>query len=128
MTKQIISTDKAPKAIGPYSQAVKAGNMIYFSGQIPLVPETMKLVSDDFRMQAKQMFQNLSEVIKASGARLDQIIKLNLYLVDLANFQYINEILAEFFNEPYPARAAVEVSALPAGSQVEVEAVAYVGD
>ena len=127
MTKKVISTDKAPKAIGPYSQAIRAGDFVYFSGQIPLVPETMKMVSDEFEDQARQMFQNLSEVIKASGATKAQIIKINLYLTDLSKFKYINEIMADFFEEPYPARAAVEVSALPAGAQVEAEAVAYLG-
>ncbi|MFT6836414.1 MAG: reactive intermediate/imine deaminase [Francisellaceae bacterium] len=127
MTKQVISTSKAPSAIGPYSQAIKAGDTIYFSGQIPLVPETMKLISDDFQDQARQMFKNLSEVIQASGARLDQVVKINLFLVDLSNFKYINEILTEFFNEPYPARAAIEVAGLPANALVEVEAIAYVG-
>ncbi len=127
MTKKVISTDKAPKAIGPYSQAIKAGDFVYFSGQIPLVPETMKVVSDDFEDQARQVFKNLSEVIKASGAGTDQVVKINLYLTDLSNFKYVNEIMTEYFSEPYPARAAVEVSALPAGVQVEAEAVAYLG-
>jgi reactive intermediate/imine deaminase len=127
MTKKVIATDKAPQAIGPYSQAIQAGDFVYFSGQIPLVPETMKMVSDEFEDQARQMFQNLSEVIKAAGASKSQIIKINLYLTDLSKFKYINEIMAEFFEEPYPARAAVEVSALPAGALVEAEAVAYLG-
>ncbi|MDC0534263.1 Rid family detoxifying hydrolase [Francisellaceae bacterium] len=127
MTKKVIATDKAPQAIGPYSQAIQAGDFVYFSGQIPLVPETMKMISDEFEDQARQMFQNLSEVIKAAGASKSQIIKINLYLTDLSKFKYINEIMAEFFEEPYPARAAVEVSALPAGALVEAEAVAYLG-
>lgn len=127
MTRQVISTNNAPEAIGPYSQAARAGDMIYYSGQIPLVPETMKLVGTEFQAQARQVFKNLSAVVEASGASLSDVVKINLYLVDLSNFKFVNDILTEFFDAPYPARAAVEVSALPAGAQVEAEAVAYVG-
>lgn len=121
--KAIISTDQAPAAIGTYSQAVKVNNTVYLSGQIPLVPETMVLVEGDFRAQAHQVFKNLRAVCEAANGSLGDIVKLNLYLTDLSNFPMVNEVMAEYFHQPYPARAAVGVSELPKGAQFEAEAV-----
>ncbi len=123
MSRSIISTDQAPQAIGTYSQAVKTGNTVYLSGQIPLVPETMELVEGDMRSQITRVFDNLSAVAGASGGTLADVAKLNIYLTDLAHFPLVNEIMAEYFQEPYPARAAVGVAALPKGAQVEMDAV-----
>lgn len=120
--KSIIQTSKAPKAIGTYSQAVKAGDTVYLSGQIPLDPETMELV-EGFGDQARRVFDNLKAVCEAAGGTLQDMVKVNIYLVDLANFAELNEIMATYFQEPYPARAAVQVSALPKGAQVEMEGV-----
>ena len=127
MTRQIISTDKAPGAIGAYSQAVRAGNTVYLSGAIPLVPTTMELVSEDVRAQIVQVFDNLEAVCAAAGGSFDQVVKLNVYLTDLSDFPLVNEVMADRFSEPFPARAAVEVSALPKGVSVEVEGVMYLG-
>ncbi|QIL90805.1 RidA family protein [Microbulbifer harenosus] len=121
--RAVIKTDKAPAAIGSYSQAVKVDNTIYLSGQIPLVPETMELVSEDFREQALQVFKNLRAVCEAANGSLDHIVKLNLYLTDLSNFATVNEVMDELFTKPFPARAAVGVSQLPRGAQFEAEAV-----
>lgn len=126
--RAIIKTDKAPAAIGPYSQAVKVGNTVYMSGQIPLDPTTMEVVSGDFEAQAIQVFDNLKAVCTEAGGTLDDIVKLNLYLVDLGNFGAVNEVMARYFSEPYPARAAVQVAALPKGVQFEAEAVLVIGD
>lgn len=121
--KAVIHTDNAPKAIGTYSQAVKVNNTVYLSGQIPLVPETMEMVKGDTRAQITQVFKNLSAVCEASGGGLHNIVKLNVYLTDLANFPIVNEVMAEFVKEPYPARAAVGVAALPKGAAVEMDAI-----
>lgn len=121
--RAVISTPEAPEAIGPYSQAVKVGNTVWLSGQIPLLPDTMELVSDDIRAQATQVFQNLAAVASAAGGSLDSAVKINISLTDLGDFAIVNEVMAEFFNEPYPARACVQVAALPRGAQIEVEAV-----
>lgn len=121
--KTIISTDQAPAAIGPYSQAVKAGNTVYISGQIPLDPATMEVVSDDFVEQTDQVFKNLSAVAKAAGGSLADATKLNIYLTDLSNFALLNEVMMRYFSAPYPARAAVGVSELPKGVAVEIEGV-----
>ncbi|MDX5432352.1 MAG: RidA family protein [Halomonas sp.] len=126
--KAVINTDKAPAAIGPYSQAIKAGNTVYLSGQIPLDPATMELVSDDFEAQARQVFTNLKAVCEEAAGSLGEIVKLNLYLVDLDNFAVVNKVMEEFFSKPYPARAAVGVKALPKGAQFEAEAVMVIGD
>lgn len=126
--KAVINTEKAPAAIGPYSQAIKAGNTVYMSGQIPLNPETMEIVSDDFEAQARQVFANLQAVCEEAAGSLQDIAKLNLYLVDLDNFAIVNQVMEEYFTAPYPARAAVGVKALPKGAQVEAEAVMIVGD
>nr|WP_300307542.1 RidA family protein [Halomonas sp.] len=126
--KAIINTDKAPAAIGPYSQAVKAGNTVYMSGQIPLDPATMEVVSEDFEAQARQVFANLKAVCEEAAGSLQDIVKLNLYLVDLSQFAIVNKIMEEYFQQPYPARAAVGVRELPKGVQVEAEAVMVLGD
>ena len=129
MTRTIIQTESAPAAIGTYSQAVKmrAGSMTFISGQIPLVPETMTLISDTFIEQTHQVFKNLAAVAQASGGSLNDCIKLTIYLTDLNEFANLNTVMAEYFSEPYPARAAVEVSALPKGAQVEVDAIMVSG-
>ena len=121
--KAVIHTDKAPAAIGTYSQTVKAGNTVYLSGQIPLIPETMELVEGGFEAQADQVFKNISAVVEASGGELADIVKLNIYLTDLSNFPIINEVMSRYFQQPYPARAAVGISELPKGSLVEIEGV-----
>ncbi|WP_390616637.1 RidA family protein [Maricurvus nonylphenolicus] len=121
--KAIIHTDNAPEAIGTYSQAVKTGNTVYLSGQIALDPQKMELVSEDFAEQAHQVFKNLSAVCEASGGSLNDIVKLNLFLTDLSNFPIVNEIMSQYFAEPYPARAAVGVKELPKGAIVEADGV-----
>ncbi|HSH47508.1 MAG TPA: RidA family protein [Halomonas sp.] len=121
--KAVINTDQAPAAIGPYSQAIKAGNTVYVSGQIPLDPSTMEIVPGDFEAQARQVFTNLKAVCEQAPGSLQDIVKLNLYLVDLDKFAIVNQIMEEFFEAPYPARAALGVKALPKGSQVEADAV-----
>ncbi len=126
--RSIVSTDQAPKAIGTYSQAVKAGNTVYLSGQIPLVPETMQVVEGDFEAQAVQVFENLKAVSVAAGGGMDDVVKVNLYLTDLADFSVVNDVMARYFTKPYPARAAVEVAALPRGVAFEAEAVMVIGD
>ena len=124
-----ISTINAPEALGPYSQAIKAGGFIYISGQIPLVPETMEIVSSDFNKQATQVFNNLKAIIEESGASISSTVKINVYLKDLSNFQKVNSIMEEFFTEkPFPARAAVEVSRLPKDVDIEIDAVVFDDD
>jgi len=123
MPRQPIQTDAAPSAIGPYSQAIKAGNTVYLSGQIPLVPATMTLVEGDIDAQIRQVLDNLSALAKAAGASLDQVVKLNVYMTDLGQFPRVNALLIDYFSEPYPARAVVGVAALPKGAAVEMEAV-----
>jgi len=123
MTRIIISTPKAPAAIGTYSQAVRHGDTVYLSGQIPLEPETMEMVTGEIGDQIHRVFKNLAAVCDAAGGGFDQIVKLNVYLTDLANFATVNSIMAEYFSKPYPARAAVGVAALPRGAEVEMDAV-----
>jgi len=123
MNKQIISTAAAPAAIGVYSQAVKVGNTLWLSGQIPLDPHTQKLVKGDVAAQIKQVFENLKAVVTAAGATFDNVVKVNVYLTDIANSGLVNKIMAEYFREPYPARGAVGVASLAAGAQVEVECI-----
>ena len=123
MNKEIISTPLAPQAIGTYSQAVKVGDTVYLSGQIPLDPETMQVVDGDIAVQIHQVFNNLKAVAEATGGNLSDIVKLNVYLTDLVNFPIVNQIMAGYFTEPYPARAAVGVSALPKGVAVEMDAI-----
>jgi len=123
MTRQSIQTPNAPAAVGPYSQAVRHGNLVFLSGQVALDPATGTLVSGDIGDQARQVFRNLQAVCQAAGADLDGILKLNIYLTDLANFATVNEIMAATFAEPYPARATIGVAALPLGAEVEMEAI-----
>ena len=124
--KAIISTPTAPAAIGTYSQAVKVNNTVYLSGQISLDPETMEMVSEEIGAQIEQVFKNLSAVCEEAGGSLNDIVKLNIYLTDLGQFATVNEIMAKHFKTPYPARAAVEVSALPKGAQVEMDGILVV--
>lgn len=123
MSREIIQTNDAPKAIGTYSQAVKTGNTVYLSGQIPLDPETMTLVDGDMNAQITRVFDNLQAVTRAAGGDLKDIVKLNVFLTDLGHFALVNEIMAKYFQEPYPARAAVGVASLPKGAQVEMDAI-----
>lgn len=123
MSKSVIHTDKAPQAIGTYSQAVKSGTTIYLSGQIPLVPETMQMVSDDFSQQAKQVFENLQAVCEAAGGTTNDLVKVNIFLTELSNFSTVNEIMSQYFKQPYPARAAIGVKELPKGSQIEIDGI-----
>ncbi|MDX5332938.1 MAG: RidA family protein [Gammaproteobacteria bacterium] len=127
MARDIISTDKAPKAIGTYSQAVKVDNTVYLSGQIPLIPETMELVEGDMDAQIRRVFDNLAAVAEAAGGRLADIAKLNIFLTDLAHFPLVNQVMAEYFAEPYPARAAIGVASLPKGAGVEMDAILHLG-
>ncbi|HXA37287.1 MAG TPA: RidA family protein [Steroidobacteraceae bacterium] len=123
MSKQIISTPGAPAAIGVYSQAVRVGNTIWVSGQIPLDPKTKELVAGDTETQVRQVFENLKAIVAAAGASFDDVVKATVFLVDLSHFGLVNKVMAEYFREPYPARAAVGVAALPRGAQVEVECI-----
>lgn len=123
MTKQIIHTDHAPAAIGPYSQAVRAGTTVYFSGQIPLDPATGNLVDGDIAAQARRAFDNLKAVAEAAGGSLDRVVRLGLYLTDLSQFAAVNAVMQEYFAAPYPARSTIEVSGLPKGAAFEVDAV-----
>lgn len=123
MSKQIISTDQAPAAIGTYSQAVKVDNTVYLSGQIPLDPATMEIVEGGIQNEIRRVFDNLSAVCTAAGGNLQDIVKLNIFLTDLSNFPVVNEIMASYFETPYPARAAIGVAALPKGVGVEMDAV-----
>ena len=123
MTREIIRTDKAPQAIGTYSQAVKVGATVYLSGQIPLVPETMELIDGDMEAQIRRVFDNLSAVAAASGGTLADIAKLNVFLTDLSHFPLVNSVMADYFQQPYPARAAIGVASLPKGAEVEMDGV-----
>lgn len=127
MTKKIISTSKAPQAIGTYSQAVKVGTTVYLSGQIPLVPETMEMLSGSVEEQIHRVFKNLSAVAEAAGGSLNDVVKLNVFLTDLKNFPTVNQVMAEYFSEPYPARAAIGVAELPKAAAVEMDAVMVLG-
>jgi len=123
MSKEIISTNKAPQAIGPYSQAVKAGNLIFISGQVPINPETGDVVSGSIEDQANQVIENIRNICEAAGRDLGDIVKLSIFLTDLGNFSIVNEAMKKHFSEPYPARATIEVSGLPLGVDVEIEAI-----
>ena len=127
MTREIISTDKAPQAIGTYSQAVKVGTTVYISGQIPLIPETMELLNASVEEQIHQVFKNLAAITEAAGGSFADIAKLNVFLTDLSNFATVNQVMAEYFTEPYPARAAIGVAELPKGAAVEMDAVMELG-
>ena len=122
-----VATPEAPAAIGTYSQAVQAGDTVYLSGQIPLDPKTMKLVEGDFEAQAKRVFDNLRAVCRAAGGDFDRVVRITVYLTDLGNFARVNEVMATYFREPYPARAAIGVASLPRGSLVEIDAVMHLG-
>jgi reactive intermediate/imine deaminase len=123
MTRHVITTDKAPQAIGTYSQAVKVGNTVYLSGQIPLEPATMQLLEGDMRSQIVRVFENLKAIATAAGGSLADIVKLTVYLTDLNHFPLVNEVMATYFKEPYPARAAIGVAQLPKGASIEMDAI-----
>lgn len=123
MAREIIHTNKAPKAIGTYSQAVKVGETVYLSGQIPLVPDTMEFVEGNMEAQIRQVFDNLNAVAEAAGGSLQDVVKLNIFLTDLGHFALVNQVMADYFCEPYPARAAVGVASLPKDADVEMDAV-----
>ena len=127
MQREVIHTDKAPQAIGTYSQAVRVGDSVYLSGQIPLVPETMEMVEGNMEAQIRRVFDNLSAVATAAGGSLADIAKLNIFLTDLTHFPLVNQVMADYFQEPYPARAAVGVATLPKGAQVEMDAIMVLG-
>ncbi len=126
-TKEAIHSDNAPKAIGPYSQAIKSGSMVYLSGQIPLDPASMELISHDIAEQTRQVLDNLTAVANAAGGTLDDFVKLTIYLTDLNHFSVVNDVMESYFSSPFPARATIEVSALPRGAQVEIEAILQAG-
>jgi len=123
MAREIISTDKAPQAIGTYSQAVKVGTTVYMSGQIPLIPETMEMVEGNIEAEIRRVFDNLTAVAEAAGGGLKDIAKLNVFLTDLSHFPIVNEVMADYFQQPYPARAAIGVAQLPKDAGVEMDAV-----
>lgn len=125
--RKVITSNNAPEAIGTYSQAIQTGSTVYLSGQIPLLPETMEIISDDIAEQINQVFRNLSAVAEAADGSLDDIVKLNVFLTDLSHFPTVNEIMATYFNQPYPARAAIGVAALPKGAAVEMDAILDLG-
>ena len=124
--KAVIHTDSAPAAIGTYSQAVKVNNTVYLSGQIPLDPQTMELVEGDIKVHIRRVFDNLKAVCEASGGDLSDIVKLNIFLTDLGNFTAVNEVMAEYFSQPFPARAAIGVNQLPKGAQVEMDGIVVI--
>ncbi|HEU5399608.1 MAG TPA: RidA family protein [Gammaproteobacteria bacterium] len=123
MARLTIFSDQAPRAIGPYSQAVRVGNTVYLSGQIPLDPKTGELVSGDFAMEARRVFDNLKAVSEAAGDGFKDVVRVTIYLTDLGNFPKVNEVMAEYFREPYPARVTIGVASLPRGARVEIDAV-----
>jgi len=125
--KKIVETTQAPAAIGTYSQALRVGDVVYLSGQIPLVPKTMELIQGDFKAQTFQVFDNLKAVIEAAGGNFSDIVKINIYLVDMMQFPVVNEVMSRYFNPPYPARAVVGVKELPRGAQIEADAVMVLG-
>ena len=127
MTRQIIHTEHAPQAIGTYSQAVRVGDTVYLSGQVPLDPATMQMVAGDIEAQIRRVFENLKAVAEAAGGSLAQAVKVNVYLTDLAHFAKVNEVMAQYCAKPYPARAAVGVAQLPRGAQVEIECILHLG-
>jgi reactive intermediate/imine deaminase len=127
MNRETITTDQAPQAIGTYSQAIKVGRTVYLSGQIALDPRTMTMVNGDTEAEVRRVFDNLQAVARAAGGSLDDVVKLNVFLVDLANFALVNQVMAEYFQEPYPARAAIGVGSLPRGANVEMDGVLELG-
>jgi reactive intermediate/imine deaminase len=127
MSRQSIQTERAPQAIGPYSQAVRAGDTVYLSGQVPFDPATMQLVTGDIEVQARRVFENLKAVAEAAGGSLGHAVKLTIFLTDLANFAKVNEVMSSYFAKPYPARSTIGVAALPRGAQIEIECVLHLG-
>ncbi len=127
MSRQIVHTEHAPQAIGPYSQAVRAGDTVYLSGQIPLDPQSMQLVTGDIDAEIRRVFENLKAVAEAAGGSLAKAVKVNVFLTDLAHFAKVNEIMATYCSQPFPARAAIGVAQLPRGARVEIECVLYLG-
>ncbi|MGE5624877.1 MAG: RidA family protein [Bacillota bacterium] len=127
MARTSVFTDRAPKAIGPYSQAVRVGSTVYLSGQIPLDPRTGELVSGDFNLEVRRVFDNLKAVAETAGDGLKDVVRVTIYLTDLGHFPKVNEVMAEYFKEPYPARVTIGVAALPRGARVEIDAVMAVG-
>ena len=127
MSRQSIHTDRAPQAIGTYSQAVRAGDTVYLSGQVPFDPATMQLVTGDIEVQARRVFENLKAVAEAAGGSLGHAVKLTIFLTDLANFARVNEVMATYFAKPYPARSTIGVAQLPRGAQIEIECVLHLG-
>ncbi|MAA75441.1 MAG: reactive intermediate/imine deaminase [Salinisphaeraceae bacterium] len=127
MSRDIVYTDAAPQAIGAYSQAVCCGNMLYVSGQIPLDPATQALVEGDIHAQVQRVFANLGAIVEAAGATFDDVVKLHIYLTDMSDFPVVNEVMQALFSEPFPARAAVGVAALPKGARVEADAIVHLG-
>lgn len=121
--KSIISTDQAPSAIGTYSQAVKVNNTVYLSGQIPLIPATMEVIDGGFAEQTEQVFKNLSAVCEAAGGTINDMVKVNIFMIDLSNFATVNKIMAKYFKQPYPARAAIQVSKLPKEVEIEIDGI-----
>lgn len=126
--KQIISSSSAPKPVGTYSQAIKSGNMVYIAGQIPLSPKTMEIVGEDFQEQLRQVFKNIAAIAEAAGGSLAHVVKLTIYVTDIQNQTLVNEVMKDFFREPYPARAVIEVSALPKNVRVEIESILVLGE
>ena len=127
MSRQSVHTERAPQAIGPYSQAVRAGDTVYMSGQVPFDPATMQLVSGDIDVQARRVFENLKAIAEAAGGSLAHAVKLTIFLTDLANFAKVNEVMASYFAKPYPARSTIGVAQLPRGAQIEIECVLHLG-
>lgn len=127
MTRRTIQTDRAPQAIGPYSQAVRVGDTVYLSGQIPFDPQTMQLVSGDIEAEIRRVFDNLAAVAEAAGGTLADAVKVNVFLTDLAHFPKVNEVMASYCSQPYPARAAIGVAQLPRGARVEIECILHLG-
>ncbi len=127
MSRKVIATESAPSAIGSYSQAIESGGIVFLSGQIPLVPETMKLVEGGLEAQLTQVFQNLENVAKAAGGTLSDVVKVTIYLTDLSEYKVVNEVMQQFFSAPFPARAVVGVAALPLGATAEAEAILVLG-
>lgn len=126
MPKKVIATEKAPKAIGPYSQAIQIGKMVFTSGQIPLDPETGKLIEGDIQLQAKRVFENIKAILETAGTSLDNVVKTTLYLKDLNNFKSVNEIYATYFTSNPPARSTIQIAALPLNAELELEAIAII--
>ena len=127
IVRKAIHSDQAPKAIGPYSQAIRVGDTVYMAGQIPLDPATMQMVEGDFEKEARRVFENIKAVIAAAGGTFEQVVKVTIFLTDFANFAKVNEIMAQYFKEPYPARSTVAVAALPRNARVEVECTLQLG-